>query len=353
MKATPVITALLLGTALVPFQAQADDEDLVIFDWAGYEDPAFHQAYIEEHGDSPTFAFFGDEEEAFQKLRSGFQADMAHPCSQSVAKWNEAGLLQPIDTSKIEEWDNLIPAFREMEGFVKDGENFFIPWDWGNTGLTYNTEALDEADVQSLQAFADPQFQGQVSIGDNVDDAYALAFLATGVKDWTKATEEDLEEASEFLRQVHENVRTYWSDGSNLAQLMQSGEVTLAWAWNEVATTMSAEGQPIAMKLDTEEGSSAWVCGYVRLDDAPGSEEKFYDYINAIMKQDVANYLVGDWGYGHANAEALRNMDPDVLEKRGFTDPEGMRETTLWQAPIGHEMREKMIAEFERIKAGF
>ena len=48
------------------------------------------------------------------------------------------------------------------------------------------TDKVDETDVQSLKAFADPKFRDRVSIGDNVDDAYALASLAIGLKDWTQ-----------------------------------------------------------------------------------------------------------------------------------------------------------------------
>ena len=70
------VLALTAGTV------HAADPDLVVFDWAGYEDPEFYTSYNEAHGDAPTFSFFGDEEEAFQKLRSGFQADAAHPCAQ-------------------------------------------------------------------------------------------------------------------------------------------------------------------------------------------------------------------------------------------------------------------------------
>ncbi len=94
--------ALLMSVSALK-SAQAEDAELTVFDWSGYEDPAFHPAYTEKHGVSPTFTFFGDEEEAFQKLRSGFKADLAHPCSQSVVKWREAGLLEELDTSKIRE----------------------------------------------------------------------------------------------------------------------------------------------------------------------------------------------------------------------------------------------------------
>ncbi|MGB3278658.1 MAG: extracellular solute-binding protein [Pseudorhodobacter sp.] len=348
-KTAPIIIA----ATWVGGAASAADPELTVFDWAGYEDPEFFTAYTEKHGDGPTFAFFGDEEEAFQKLRSGFQADTSHPCSQSVPKWIEAGLLAPIDPARIAEWDNLNPGFRDIAGFWKDGSPYFVPIDWGNTALTYNTTLLSDADVASLQAFADPKHLGRVSIGDNVDDAYALAFLAIGVKDWTTTTDEQFQEASAFLRKVHPNVRSYWADGASLAQLMQSGEVYLAWAWNETFSTMTAEGHPIAMKRDTAEGASSWVCGYSKMASAQGSEDKFYDFINAWTAPKTADYLVSAWGYGHSNLKAMEAMDAAALDAAGLGSSEALRANTLWQAPVPTALREKMIAEFELIKAGF
>lgn len=340
--------------AALALPALAADSDLVIFDWAGYEDPAFFQSYVDKHGQPPVFSFFADEEEAFQKMRAGFKADLAHPCAQSVVKWDEAGLLEPFDTSKIPAWDDLMDDFKEMKGFTRDnGEVLVVPVDWGATALTYRTDLVPAEDAATLQSFVDPEYQGRTSIPDNIDDAYALAFLATGITDWTEATEEDLQKASDWLREAHKNVRTYWLDGTQLAQLMASGEVTLAWAWNETATTMQADGHPVEMNRDTEEGSSTWVCGYVKLAGSEGSEEKAYDFINAWLEPGSAEFLLGDWGYGHSNEAALNAMDPELLESTGFADLEKYTDTTLWQAPIGHELREKMIAEFEMIKAGF
>ena len=100
---------LLATTAatLVSGAVMAADDGLVVLDWSGYEDEGFFQKYIAKHGDVPTFSFFGEEEEAFQKLRAGFRADVSHPCSQSVSKWLEAGLLEPLDTSRIDLWDDV------------------------------------------------------------------------------------------------------------------------------------------------------------------------------------------------------------------------------------------------------
>ena len=108
LMATAVSTLGLLGPA------QAADSELIVFDWGGYEDPNFFPDYIEKHGSEPTYSFFTDEEEAFQKMRAGFRADLGHPCSQSVVKWREAGLLEPIDTSRLSRWDEVITEFKTL-----------------------------------------------------------------------------------------------------------------------------------------------------------------------------------------------------------------------------------------------
>lgn len=361
MKTSSAMRSRLAGSAailLVPVMGSvslAADGDLIVFDWAGYEDPAFHPAYAEKHGDSPTFAFFADEDEAFAKLNSGFKADIAHPCSQSVVKWREAGLLEPLDPSRVAGWEDIMPGLKGMKNLMTtaDGNAWFLPFDWGNTALTYRTDRIEESEVASLRAFADPKFEGRVSIGDNVDDAYALASLAIGLKDWTEMTDAQFAEASAFLREVHKNVLLYWTDGTEIAQAIGGGDVDLAWAWNETVTTLTADDIPVAMKKDTAEGISTWVCGYVRLKGGTGSEDKAYDFLSAVNAPEVSSYLVTEWGYGHGNASGMDEIAPEDLEASGYGDVDRFVDNTLFQSPLDPALKQKMIAEFEKIKAGY
>ena len=198
---------LLATTAatLVSGAATAADDGLVVLDWSGYEDEGFFQKYIEKHGDAPTYSFFGEEEEAFQKLRAGFRADVSHPCSQSVSKWLEAGLLEPLDTSRIDLWNDV--NIEMKEAFKFDGGYYLLPMDWGTTALTYRTDMVDMAKMDSLAVFLDPAYAGRIALPDNVDDIYALGYLANGLTDWTKATDADFEAASAWLRQANQPVR--------------------------------------------------------------------------------------------------------------------------------------------------
>lgn len=343
--------ALSVSTALSAVAA----DGLTLFEWSGYEDPAIHPAYTEKYGEEPDYSFFGDEEEAFQKLRSGFKADISHPCSQSVVKWREAGLLEPLDTSKLKYWNDILPGFKSMKNLMtaEDGTAYMLPFDWGNTVLTYRTDTIKPEEVASLRAFADPKFKDRVSIGDNVDDAYALASLAIGVTDWTKMTDAQFQEASQFLRDVHKNVRLYWTDNTELSQAMASGEVDLAWAWNDTSTQLQVDSVPVAIKKDTKEGISTWVCGYVRLKGGEGSEEKVYDYLNAVTEPAVSKYMIEAWGYGHSNAKGMAAVDEAMLTQKGYGDLDAFLSNTLFQTPLPNDLRQKMIAEFEKIKSGY
>src|SRR4051794_24561077 len=76
--------ARLLGTAALCLSAPAAiaaDGELMVFDYAGFENPEFHSTYTAKHGSEPTFSFFGDEEEALQKILSGFKADVSGICA--------------------------------------------------------------------------------------------------------------------------------------------------------------------------------------------------------------------------------------------------------------------------------
>lgn len=346
---TRLKTVKLLTTAMAvaAFPTHAGADDLIVLDWSGFEDPGFIGAYIAAHDGRPEYSFFGDEDEAFQKLRTGFEVDVAHPCSQSVSRWQLAGLIEPLDTSRIDRWEEVNEV---REAFLIDGEYYMLPTDWGTTSLVYRTDLVDAAAMNSLQVFQDPEYAQRISLPDNVDDVYALAFLATGVTDWAEVTQEEFEAASDWLRAVHPNVVTYWADGAELAQLLTSGEVAVSWAWNETPTTLIAEGVPVASNREATEGSSSWFCGYVNVVDGPNSEDTMYDFLNAWMEPESAAHIVNAWGYGHGNQVAVEALGAELLDSVGLGP---VSAPVLAQGPLDNRMREQMIVMFEQIKAGF
>ncbi len=342
--------SLAAAAIAVALPAIAADTDLIVFDWAGFEDQNLFQSYVDQHGTGPSFTFFADDDEAFQKMASGFKADVAHPCSQMVSKYRDAGLIEPWDTARIPEFANIEARFLDSEIFKDDTGVWYIPTDYAYTAIAYNTETVPAEDVASLQVFHNPAYAGRISLPDNTDDVWALALLATGVTDWTEVSEAQFDVAATWLRTAHENVRTYWADPSELAQLMVSGEVQIAWSWNDSVALMQSEGFPVGFQRQAEEGASNWFCGYVNFKDAPGNEDKAYDFINAWLAPASAQGLLDGFGYVHTNQAAMAGIAPEALEA-AFVNP--IQSTLLAQTPMDNSLREQMLEEFEKIKAGF
>lgn len=337
-----------ISFAAVATGAVAQDADLLVLDYPGFDDDGYHQTYIAAHGTGPTFTFFGDEEEAFQKVVSGFRSDVTHICGGSVTKWTESGIIEPWDTTRITAFGDLDANLTGAD-LTGAGEVFFIPTDFGATAIAYNPDEVPPEDVATLAVFQNPKYAGRMTLPDNTDDAFSLAYLATGVTDWTNVTEEQFTAATDWLRAVHPNLRTYWTDPAELAQLMSTGEILVSWAWNETYPTMAAEGRPIAYQREAAEGSALWLCGYVNMAEGPGSEDKAYDFINAMLDPSATQALL-DNGFGHANVVALGTVAPEVLTASGLGP---ITAPVLAQLPISIELRERQAEAFELIKSGF
>jgi spermidine/putrescine transport system substrate-binding protein len=343
-------TGAAVALALSAGIAKATDGELTIFDWSGFEIQPLIEPYVAKYGEMPTYAIFADDDEAFQKLSSGFKADVAHPCAQMIQKYRDANLIEPWDTSKITNFDKIDSRFLNSPIFKDDKGVWFIPTDYAYTAIAYNTDEVPAEDVASLQIFTDPKYAGRISLPDNADDVWSLALLATGVSDWTHVTDDQFKAAADWLRAVHPNVVAYWSDPSQLSQLMASGEVVLAWSWNDAVTLLQQEQFPVGFQRMAKEGAANWFCGYVNLKEGPGSEDKAYDFINAWLDNGTAKGLLENIGYATTQTAGMALVDPAELASH-FADP--VTGTLLTQVPIDPAMRDKMVNEFEQIKSGF
>ena len=85
----------------------------------GYEDnfvPEVIDPFLEANPDLDVrTAVFRNNDEAVTKLQNGFQADVINVCTEETQRMVDLGLLQPIDTSRIEAWDTLFPSLKEQD----------------------------------------------------------------------------------------------------------------------------------------------------------------------------------------------------------------------------------------------
>ena len=165
-------------TIASPVGAAADEDgEAIYYTWAGYDLPEVWPSYVEKHGAEPDAPLFGDTAEAFAKVRAGYQVDVTHPCAGStVVRWRDAGLLQPIDTSRLSNWSDLVPALTNLQGSVVDGDTYFAPFEWGQTSITYRTDLID-VEEDSWGILWDEQYAGKLTMLDAAEDAWWCAAI--------------------------------------------------------------------------------------------------------------------------------------------------------------------------------
>lgn len=54
----------------------ANTVDLSLLEWNGYENPLFHPEYTARYGGEPKVAFFAEEENALQRILTGYPVDL-------------------------------------------------------------------------------------------------------------------------------------------------------------------------------------------------------------------------------------------------------------------------------------
>lgn len=345
--ATFGITATVVP--LVSHRAQAA-VNVNYFTWSGYDIPQLFPEFIEKHGETPTFSIFGEEEEALQKLRSGFTPDVAHPCSSNVRRWRDAGVLQPIDTARIENWKTVFPVLKHVRGVQLEGETFLVPFDWGNTSIAYRAD-LVHIEEESYSILLDEQYKGRMSMFDSSETAVAIGGLLTGARELFNMTDEEIDRSFETVAKIHENLRFYWTDPTQIAQALAAGELVASTAWNETSVALKQQGVDIKY-MNPKEGMLTWVCGLSLIKGGPGDEQQKYDVLNAVLDPQVGEFMINEYGYGHSNEKSYESVDPKRLEELGVGNPAAMLVRTKFFDEMPHEMREKVNARFEQVKAG-
>ncbi|HKY93808.1 MAG TPA: extracellular solute-binding protein [Kiloniellales bacterium] len=330
--------------------ARAAAGDLTYFTWSGYDLPGFFPQYVEKHGGPPATALFSDEEEALQKLRAGFECDVAHPCSARTRRWREAGVIQSFDTSRLSNWGDVFPKLKSINGADADGKQWFAPVDWGNTSVIYRTDLFDlQGQPESWTMLWDDRYAGKLSIGEDITDTGVIIGLLIGAKNPYQLTDDELNQVREMLQKQKPLLRFYWSDTTALEQAMASGEVVASSAWNSSVVTLRCQGVPVAY-ANPKEGILAWCCGLV-VTSTSKQLDLAHDLIDAMISPEAGQWLITEYGYGHSNKKAFELVDAATLEEIGLpSDPSEMFAKAVFSQE--NTRLEELQQIFEEVKAG-
>lgn len=349
-----ILAAAGIVTTVMPLasRAKAADADgqAVVYTWAGYDIPEFYPTYIEKYGATPEFSIWNDEEEAILKITGGFQPDTVFPCSYKVQKWYDAGILGPIDTSKIPEFDDIFPALASMKEIHINGETVWVPVDWGQTSVLYRTDLAPEyVGNETWEILWDEKYAGRLSTMGSLVDGLCVAAIVLGLEDPFTIQGDDLGRVRGLLEQQQPLLRFYADDPTTIEQALASGEVVAATAWNQSYAALKKQGLPVAF-MNPKEGAMTWVCGMsiVRGTSRP---DKAHEVLAAMLTPEARAYEITEYGYGSSTVGSYELVDDATLADLGMTrDPTELLSSGIFQSPIADEGT--LTEMYEAVKAG-
>lgn len=351
-EACRTLAAMGLAAASVPLVARRAraDSDLLVFDWTGYEIPELHKPYIAKYGKSPEIAIYADDEEAYLKIKGGFQADLVHPTSYAVGRYREQGMLKPIDTSRLSNWPDVLPEVANVKGMTSGDQRWFVPCGWGYNSVVYRSDIVQPKE-DSWNLLWDERYSGRIANATEMDGAVIPAAMALGVPDPYAMNDDELAKVEEYLKKQRPMLRLYWSDPTEIEQAIASGEVVAAYVWAASASTLKSKGVPVTY-MTPKEGVVVWIDGFIMLKDGPGQEQNAYDYLDAWLSPETGEYMLASYGYAHSNRKSFERVSAERLKEIGITSPDELLARGVFLREMDPALRQKYIQMYENVRAG-
>ncbi|NIA69358.1 extracellular solute-binding protein [Pelagibius litoralis] len=346
-----------VGLAAMPLAPRrvlaAEGEQGTFFTWGGFDVPELFGSYEAKNGTLPNFSIFGGSEEALTKMRGGFVVDVAHPCNAGLNRWVASGLFQPIDTSRLSNWPDVIPELAAIEGNMSaSGKPWLVPFDWGQTSITYRTDIFELEGEESWDMLWDERYAGRLGSLASGGDAWWCGAIKAGVGFDDITTDEAFEKIAAVMRAQRPLIRVYTDDTTTLEQALSSGEMAAAMTWNSSAVLLKSEDVPVRF-AQPKEGALTWVCGPMIHKDAPHLD-RAYDIIDSLLSVEAGQFMINDYGYGHSNQKAFDAFDDETLAGLGLSkNPVDILNAGHFMVPQSQEWETRMNETFEMIKAGF
>lgn len=323
------LLSLLSGGLSIP-AAQAADCTLTAIVWEGYTDASFAEPFEQATGCTVKATYAGSSDEMFAKFRAGRGRtyDLISASGDITERLYKAGLVQPIETQKLENYDTIFASFQGGKWNTFDGQPYGVTFAWGPNVLIYNTEAVTSA-PESWDILFDPAYSGKVSIPDNPMTIADVA-LWLGKSDPYDLSEADLAEVKARLLELRPHIRKFWTTAGELANLFQSGEVVLAHAWPLTYTQLSSEEFPIG-SVSPRGKLTGWTDSWMISKNSRHADVA-YQWIDYLLSGPGQKGVMEVTGYSGATTLGTEAIGPDRAHALFMDDLSLHSQINMWQS---------------------
>lgn len=317
---------VVAAAAAVAGTAQAQDRVLKVTNWGEYIAEDTIANFEAEYGITVIYDLYDSAESIDAKLLAGNSGyDVVSHSGGDVARLIKAGIIAPLDMSKLDNVQHMDPALMaQLANDWDPGNQHFVPYMWGTHGVTYNEELVLEtypdAPIGSMDMVFDPAHMEKlaacgVSFLDSPGDIIPMALAHLGL-DPNSTNPDDYEAVGAMLAEIRPFVKTF----DNYAyQRMPQKEFCVSTTWGPdglLAMSGAAEAETgVVLDFFLPEGEGAaqlWIDGWVIPNDAENVEDAHL-FLNYMMRPEVGAADTNFTWYATANLSAKPMVDEEVL----------------------------------------
>jgi putative spermidine/putrescine transport system substrate-binding protein/spermidine/putrescine transport system substrate-binding protein len=330
---TMLFTVLLL--ALACSGCKKKEASLSLLVWEGYADDSAVRAFEESQHCKIRASYMGSSDDLVAKLRGGSASnyDVISPSSDVASSIVRAGLVAPLDLSKIPSYSQLSSKLRDLPLVKANGQVYGVPFMWGPNPLLYDTTAIPQP-PDSWAIFWDPKYEGKISVWDDLSTVYMAAqILGYDKPDPSQLynlTDEQLAAIKKKLLELKPSVRKMWSSGGELTNLFQNHEVILAMGWPLNTNDLRKLNFPIGETIP-KENTTGWI-DHLMITAASSNKDLAHAFLEYMIEAKTQKLVTDRTHYTPANPGAAQFLTPEEIKGLHLDNPDAyMQRIYFWQ----------------------
>ncbi|MCS6985103.1 MAG: spermidine/putrescine ABC transporter substrate-binding protein [Leptospiraceae bacterium] len=306
------VVTFLFAIAFLNF-CKKNEREVNLFIWSEYIPDNVIQAFERQKNIKVNIAYYTSNEEMLAKILAGSsEFDLAVPSDYYLPILLAEDQLQEIPKENLREFANVDPYFLQTP---YDPENrYSIPYMAGHALIIY-----DRKKTKPLKSYRDlwrSDLRNNIVLLDDMRAVIGMVCRSLGYS-WNEKDPQKLEKAGEALKALMPNVKKFDSDSPK--KLLIEGEVAAGYVWGAEAALAMKE-RPSLKAIIPEEGIYLWLDSLVLLKDAPNPENAL-EFIDYVLKEEVALQIAMAYPYITANAAAKKLLPPEIVTNPAIYPP--------------------------------
>ena len=301
--------------------------ELTMLAWYGHAEPDVVSEFEAENNVKFVPKYYNDGDNMMGLISQSPPGtfDLVLSDAEYVQGLNEAGYIEELDP-KDYHFDDYFPEFQQFPGNWKDGKLFSVMTRFGFLGVSYNTDALTEKDVDSYNVFWNDKIKGKVGHYDwHLPNLGQMSLLNGNANpyDIDAAHWQAVQDKTMTLRP---NIGGFFDYGGTFASLKNGQMVAMAGIGDWITGVLQKNGAKVASHIPQEGGLQWSECFCI----GKGSKKadlakKWIQYITSAKGQvksaEMAAYpalIPNKKGW-----DLLNQVDPAEAKRQGMTKDSG------------------------------